>query len=164
MTTAVSRRSVLALGAGLGASTVLGGHALAKAAKLGTQTPYWHRFVVGDAEVTVVSDGPLPLGPPKGTFVGVPDEEVRKMLSDNFLDPDNVVLEQNSPVVNNGDKLILFDPGMATSKAFRPTTARPEKSMAGAAITPSDVDGVGRSDAPIGRDRGLLGGHRKTRF
>src|SRR4029079_8596625 len=84
MTTNLSRRSMLALGAGLGASlgasTMLGGSALAKAPKLGTQTPYRPRFVLGDAEVTVVSDGPLPLGPPKGTFVGVPDEEVRKML------------------------------------------------------------------------------------
>ena len=122
--TALSRRSLLALGAGLGASTMLGGRALAKAAKLGTQTPYWHRFVIGDAEVTVVSDGPLPLGPPKGTFVGVPDEEVRKMLSDNFLDPDNVVLEQNSPVVNTGDKLILFDTGMAPRRrSGRPPAA-----------------------------------------
>ena len=80
MTTNLSRRSLLALGAGLGASTMLGGSALARAPKLGTQTPYWHRFVVGDAEVTVVSDGPLPLGDPSGTFTGVPKEEVKKML------------------------------------------------------------------------------------
>ena len=60
MTMNVSRRSLLALGAGLGASTFLGGSALAKAPKLGTQTPYWHRFILGDAEVTVVSDGTLP--------------------------------------------------------------------------------------------------------
>src|ERR1700716_4768868 len=122
MTTHVSRRSLLALGAGLGASTLLGGGAQAKAPRLGTQSPYFHRFILGDAEVTVVSDGPLPLGPPKGTFIGVPDEEVRKMLSDNFLNPDNVVLEQNSPIVNTGDKLILFDTGMGTSQAFGPTT------------------------------------------
>ena len=68
-----------------GASTLLGGSALARAPKLGTQTPYWHRFILGDAEVTVVSDGPLPLGDPSGTFTGVPKEEVKKMLSDNFL-------------------------------------------------------------------------------
>jgi hypothetical protein len=69
----------------------------------------------------------------------VPDEELRKMLSDNFLDPDNVVLEQNSPVVNNGDKLILFDTGMGTSKAFGPTTGRQHKSMAEAGIKLSDI-------------------------
>jgi len=56
MTIDVSRRSLLALGAGLGASTMLGSSAMARAPKLGTQTPYWHRFVLGDAEVTVVSE------------------------------------------------------------------------------------------------------------
>ena len=64
MTQDVSRRSLLALGAGLGASALLGGSALAKAPKLGTQAPYFHRFVLGAAEVTVVSDGVLPLGDP----------------------------------------------------------------------------------------------------
>src|SRR5436309_2531150 len=77
MTSQLSRRSLLALSAGLGATTMFGGGAWAKAPKLGTQSPYFHRFVLGDAEVTVVSDGPLPLGDPSGTFVGVPKEEVK---------------------------------------------------------------------------------------
>src|SRR2546430_7047771 len=164
MTINVSRRSLLALGAGLGASTLLGGSALARAPKLGTQTPYWHRFVLGDAEITVVSDGPLPLGPPKGTFVGVPDDEVRKMLSDNFLSPDNVVLEQNSPIVNNGDKLILFDTGMGTSKAFGPTTGRQQKSMAEAGIKAEDIDAVVLSHAHIDHIGGIVDADNKPLF
>ena len=120
----LSLRFAQGLSAGLGASTMLGGSARAKAPKLGTQAPYFYRFKLGDAEVTVVSDGPLPLGDPTGTFVGVPKEEVKKMLSDNFLPTDNVVLEQNSPIVNIGDRLVLFDTGMGTSKAFGPTTGR----------------------------------------
>ena len=100
---------------------MLDGNAVAKAPKLGTQSPYWHRFNLGSAEVTVVSDGLLPLGPPKGTFLGVPDDELKKMMVDNFLSPDNVVLAQNSPIVNTGDKLILFDTqALGTSKAFGP--------------------------------------------
>jgi glyoxylase-like metal-dependent hydrolase (beta-lactamase superfamily II) len=164
MTMNVSRRSLLALGAGLGASTFLGGSALAKAPKLGTQTPYWHRFVLGDAEVTVVSDGPLPLGDPSGTFTGVPKEEVKKMLSDNFLNPDNVVLEQNSPVVNTGDKLVLFDTGMGTSKAFGPTTGRQQKSMTEAGIKASDIDAVVCSHAHIDHIGGLVGADDKPLF
>ncbi len=50
-------------------------------------SPYFHRFKLGDAEVTVVSDGPLPLGDPSGTFIGVPKEDVQKLLSDNFSQP-----------------------------------------------------------------------------
>src|ERR1700744_1362075 len=156
MTPNISRRSLLALGAGLGPSAMLGETALAKAPKLGTQSAYFYRFGLGDAEVTVVSDGPLPLGPPKGTFVGVPDEEVRKMLSDNFLSPDNVVLEQNSPIVNTGDKLILFDTGMGTSKAFGPTTGRQQKSMAEAGIKPEDIDAVVFSHAHIDHIGGVV--------
>jgi glyoxylase-like metal-dependent hydrolase (beta-lactamase superfamily II) len=144
MTTHVSRRSLLALGAGLGASTLLGGNALARAPKVGTQSPYFHRFMLGAAEVTVVSDGPLPLGPPKGTFTGATDDEIKKMLTDNFLAPDNIVLEQNSPIVNMGDKLVLFDTGMGTSQAFGPTTGRQQKSMAEAGIKPEDhIDHIG---------------------
>jgi len=164
MTTNLSRRSLLSLGVGLGASTLLGGSALARAPKLGTQTPYWHRFELGDAEVTVVSDGPLPLGDPSGTFTGVPKEEVKKMLTDNFLNPDNVVLEQNSPIVNTGDKLILFDTGMGTSKAFGPTTGRQQKSMAEAGIKASDIDAVVLSHAHIDHIGGIVGADDKPLF
>src|SRR5712671_4891764 len=164
MTMNVSRRSLLALGAGLGASTMLGGSALARAPKIGTQTPYWHRFNLGDAEVTIVSDGPLPLGPPKGTFVGVPDDEVKKMLTDNFLSPDNVVLEQNSPIVNTGEKLILFDTGMGTLKAFGPTTGRQQTSMAEAGIKPGDIDAVVLTHAHIDHIGGIVDADNKPLF
>ncbi|WP_448043366.1 MBL fold metallo-hydrolase [Bradyrhizobium liaoningense] len=156
MTIDVSRRSLLALGAGLGASAMLGSSAMARAPKLGTQTPYWHRFVLGDAEVTVVSDGPLPLGDPSGTFTGVPKEEVKKMLADNFLSPDNVVLEQNSPIVNTGDKLILFDTGMGSSKMFGASTGRQQKSMTEAGIKPGDIDAVVCSHAHIDHIGGIV--------
>ena len=164
MTQDVSRRSLLALGAGLGATAMFGGSALAKAPKLGTQSQYFYRFNLGNAEVSVVSDGQLPLGPPKGTFIGVPDEEVKKMLSDNFLSPDNVVLEQNSPIVNMGDKLVLFDTGMGTSKAFGPTTGRQQKSMAEAGIKPGDIDAVVLSHAHIDHIGGIVGEDGKSLF
>jgi glyoxylase-like metal-dependent hydrolase (beta-lactamase superfamily II) len=164
MTYHVSRRSLLALGAGLGASTMLGGTALARAPKLGTQSPYFHRFILGGAEVTVVSDGPLALGDPSGTFIGVPPEEVKKMLSDNFLSPDNVVLEQNSPIVNMGDKLVLFDTGMGASKAFGPTTGRQQKSMSEAGLKPEDIDAVVLSHAHIDHIGGIVDAGDKVLF
>jgi len=164
MTQDVSRRSLLALGAGLGATAMLGGGALAKAPKLGTQAPYFHRFVLGAAEVTVVSDGVLPLGDPSGAFLGVPKEEVKKMLTDNFLSPDNVVLEQNSPIVNIGDKLVLFDSGMGTVKAFGPTTGRLQKSIAEAGIKPGDIDAVVCSHAHIDHIGGIVGDDGKLLF
>jgi glyoxylase-like metal-dependent hydrolase (beta-lactamase superfamily II) len=164
MTIPVSRRSLLALGAGLGASAMFGDSALAKAPMLGTQSPYFHRMKVGDAEVTVVSDGPLPLGPPKGTFTGASDDEIKKMLTDAFLSPDNIVLEQNSPIVNTGDKLILFDTGMGTSHAFGPTTGRQQKSMMEAGIKPEDIDAVVFSHAHIDHIGGVVDSSGKVLF
>ena len=164
MTLSVSRRSLLALGAGLGATTMLGGSALARAPKVGTQSPYFYRFNVGDAEVTVVSDGPLPLGPPKGTFTGASDDEITKMLSDNFLPSDNIVLEQNSPIVNTGDKLVLFDTGMGTAKNFGPATGRQQKSMAEAGIKPEDIDAVVFTHAHIDHIGGVVDASGKVLF
>jgi glyoxylase-like metal-dependent hydrolase (beta-lactamase superfamily II) len=164
MTPHVSRRSLLALGAGLGATAMFGDRALARAPQLGTQPAYFHRIKLGDAEVTVVSDGPLPLGPPKGTFVGVPDDEMTKMLTDNFLSPDNIVLEQNSPIVNFGDKLVLFDTGMGASKMFGAGTGRQQKSMMEAGIKPEDIDAVVFSHAHIDHIGGVVDASGKVLF
>lgn len=164
MTSNISRRSLLALGAGLGTTAMLGETALARAPKLGTQSPGFYRLKVGDAEVTVVSDGALTLGDPKGTFTGVPDDEIRKMLSDNFLSPSNVVLEQNSPIVNMGDKLVLFDTGLGTTKGFGPTTGRQQKSMKDAGIKPEDVDAVVFSHAHPDHVGGVIDDNGKPLF
>jgi glyoxylase-like metal-dependent hydrolase (beta-lactamase superfamily II) len=164
MTLDVSRRSLLALGAGLGATAVMGEGALAKAPKLGTQSPYWHRLNLGNAEVTVISDGPLSLGDPKGTFTGVPEDEMRKMLTDNFLSPTSIVLEQNSPIVNTGDKLVLFDTGLGSTKGFGPTTGRQQKSMAEAGIKPADIDAVVFSHAHPDHVGGVVDDNGKPLF
>src|SRR5262249_61459594 len=89
--------------------------AFAKAPQLNTQAPYFYRFRIGAIEATVVSDGALPLGEPSGGFLGTSKEELGKMLTEHFLPPDNVVLEQNALVVNTGDKLMLIDTGMGSS-------------------------------------------------
>jgi glyoxylase-like metal-dependent hydrolase (beta-lactamase superfamily II) len=164
MTLDVSRRSLLALGAGLGTSAMFGESALAKAPQLGTQAPGFYRFKVGDAEVSVVSDGALTLGDPKGTFTGVPEEELRKMLSDNFLAPNSVMLEQNSPVVNIGNKLVLFDTGLGTVKGFGPTTGRQQRSLKAAGIKPEDIDAVVFSHAHPDHVGGVIGANGKPLF
>ena len=164
MTLDVSRRSLLALGAGLGTSALLGDLAQAKAPKLGAQSQHFYRFNVGGAEVTVVSDGALGLGDPKGTFTGVTDDEVRKMLSDNFLSPTNIVLEQNSPIVNMGDKLVVFDTGMGASKMFGTATGRQQKSMKEAGIKAEDIDAVVFSHGHIDHIGGVVDENNKVLF
>ena len=172
MTTAIngfslSRRQLLAGTSALGAVAALGsniGDAFAKAPMLGTQAPYFYRFKIGNAEATVVSDGPLPLGDPSGAFLGLSKEEIAKQLSDNFLPSDNAVLEQNSLIVNTGSHLVLFDTGMGSAKDFGPTTGKLMNSIKQAGIEAKDIDAVVMSHAHIDHCGGNVGDDGKSLF
>ena len=145
MTATMSRRqALLAAGAvaGIGATGLRIPAAGAKAALAKDQAPYFYRFMHGKIQATVVSDGILPLGEPSASFLGTSKEEVQKMLTDNFLSPDNVVLEQNVLVLNTGDKMVLFDTGMGSSTMFGPTTGKLLASLKAAGIDPKDIDAV----------------------
>ncbi|MEN5082409.1 MBL fold metallo-hydrolase [Bosea sp. TWI1241] len=158
LTQPASRRGFLSGAAALafaGPALTSAAPAFAKAPIDKTQAPYFYRFALGNAEVTVVSDGPLPLGDPGSNFLGVSKEQVSQMLSSNFLPTDNVVLEQNVPIVNFGDRLVVFDTGMGFSKAFGPTTGRLLKSMQEAGIKPADVDAIVCSHAHIDHIGGI---------
>ena len=128
----------------------------AKAPQLKTQAPYFYRFNHGKFQVTMVSDGPLPLGDPGSNFLGASKDDIAKMLADNYLSPTSVVLEQNSPVVNTGTHLVLFDTGMGTQKMFGPTTGRLIQSLREAGIQPAQIDAVCISHAHIDHIGGLV--------
>ena len=142
----MSRRQALLGTAAMAGTATLGAlpmpKALAKAPLAKDQAPYFYRFSHGKMQATVVSDGILPLGDPSASFLGSSKEEIGKMLSDSFLSPTNVVLEQNILVLNTGDKLVLFDTGMGSSQMFGPTPGKLLASLKAAGIDPKDIDAV----------------------
>jgi glyoxylase-like metal-dependent hydrolase (beta-lactamase superfamily II) len=161
----LTRRTSLLGGAALGLGALLGANpALARMAMQKAQVPAYYRFPVGDFQATIVSDGPLPLGEPSGTFKGVTKEEIAKALADNFLPADNVVLEQNNLVLNTGSRLVLFDSGMGTSKLFGPTTGRLLNSLTDARIDPAKIDDVICTHAHIDHIGGLASATGKRYF
>jgi len=139
------RHALLGTAAWAGAAT-LGAlpvsQAMAKAPMIKDQAPYFYRFAHGNMQATVVSDGILPLGEPSSSFLGTSKEEIGKMLTDNFLSPSTVILEQSALVLNTGDKLVLFDTGMGSSTMFGPTTGKLLASLKAAGIDPKDIDAV----------------------
>jgi hypothetical protein len=139
----LSRRRLLA---GASASTALGlfgGTSVtqAKAPMLNAPAPAFYRFKLGTIEATVVSDGPLSIGDPKNTFRGPTAEELGKMMSDQFLPTNNVVLDQNVLVINTGDKLALFETGMSSVKRNE-DMGRLVANLKQSGIDPNDIDAV----------------------
>jgi glyoxylase-like metal-dependent hydrolase (beta-lactamase superfamily II) len=165
LTSSLSRRAMLT-GASAAGFAALAAPALARAPMLNTQAPAFYRFKVGAFEATVVSDGPLALGEPKPEmFVGMTKEVIAKSLTDNFIPTDNVVLEQNTLVVNTGDKLVLFDTGTGSDKTpFGPTAGRLQKNLAAAGIDPKDIDVIALTHAHPDHCWGLMGEGAKRNF
>ena len=156
--TQLSRRGLLA-GASAGtAAGVLGGRIEvdAKAPMLNTQAPSFYRFKIGSIEATVVSDGPLPIGPATRTFRGPTEAELDKMFGEYFLPTDNVVLDQNALVINTGERLVLFDTGMASAKRPNTQTGRLLISLKQAGIDPKDIDAVVLTHPHIDHSGGMV--------
>jgi hypothetical protein len=126
-TQSLSRRAILsALGASMAAP------AFAAAPMANVQVPAVYRFKLGGFECTVVSDGPVGLGPIKADmFKGYTQERIDELLAANFIDKNNFQLDQNALVVNTGEKLVLIDTGMGArcSPICRPPESTRPQSM-----------------------------------
>lgn len=147
-----SRRAVLA-----GAAASAAAPAFAKGPFANTQAPAFHRFKIGNFEATAISDGPLALGEPKPEFFsGVGVDQITRTLVDNFQ-PQSIALEQNALVLNTGDKLVLFDTGLGTSKMFGPDSGRLSSNLLAAGIPLGDIDAVILTHAHPDHCWGLMG-------
>jgi glyoxylase-like metal-dependent hydrolase (beta-lactamase superfamily II) len=112
--------------------------ALAEAPMVRTQAPGYHRLMVGDFEVTVVSDGSVKL--PMGKILIDPDPaKIRAGLERNYL-KDDVETSVNAFLVNTGSKLVLIDTGAAG--LFGPTLGNLLANMRAAGYQPEQVDEI----------------------
>jgi glyoxylase-like metal-dependent hydrolase (beta-lactamase superfamily II) len=161
----LSRRRLLA-GASASAAAGLigaGSQASAKAPMLNTPAPAYYRFKLGTIEATVVSDGPLSIGDPKNTFRGPTADEISKMMTDEFLPTNNVVLDQNVLVINTGDKLALFETGMSSVKR-NDDMGRLVQNLKQAGIDPKDIDAVIPTHAHIDHVGGIMAADGSRNF
>ena len=141
----LTRRHALVGAAALTAAPLLPAlPAKAAAPVAGKQNASFYRYKIGDAEVTVVSDGAntFPLG---DTFVlNAKKEEVNAALEKAFRPRDKVTINFAPLVINTGGKLVVIDTGngpgaFASSKGVVGQFA---SNMAAAGIDPKTVDMV----------------------
>jgi len=79
----------------------------------------WTRFRHGDFQCTVVTDGPLKMGPTASAFPKADPKEITELLSTAFLPTDSMTLNQNLLIVNTGESLVLFDTGCGCESILR---------------------------------------------
>ena len=103
------------------------------------QVPGFYRFMLGDFEVTVLSDGSYTL-PTDLLGTNVPKEKVRALLEANYLDPDQRISHVNIPLINTGDKLVLIDVGGGPN--WMSTAGKLTENFEASGYQPEDVDTV----------------------
>jgi glyoxylase-like metal-dependent hydrolase (beta-lactamase superfamily II) len=162
--TTLSRRHLLAGVSATAAASFVDSErpAGAKAPLLKTQAPAFYRFNVGNVEATVVSDGVI-VGVPKATFVGPAATNVEKMMTDRFLPAHKLVMDQNALVINTGDKLALFETGMASVKRTDDMGLL-IGNLKAAGIDPKDIDYLIPSHAHIDHVGGILAADGSRNF
>jgi glyoxylase-like metal-dependent hydrolase (beta-lactamase superfamily II) len=134
----LARRDLLRLAA-LAPALALPSPLRALPAPVSPQAPGWFRFMLGEIEVTVVSDGNLAT-PTSLLGVNADPEEVRAFLAANFLDAQTIYAHTNHVLLRSGDRLTLVDVGSGPN--FQPTSGRLVANMEAADIAPEDVTDV----------------------
>jgi len=125
----------------LALSALLAGAALSAFAAgpmVKTQAPGYYRVMLGDFEVTALSDGTVKL-PVKDLLTNTTPAKVGAALKRSFL-PDAVETSVNAYLVNTGSKLVLIDTG--ASNLFGPTLGSLQANLKASGYQPEQVDEI----------------------
>ena len=117
---------------------------LRAAAALAAQNDGWFRFTLGEAEVTIVSDGHL-LTPAGVLGVNADPEEVKAYLAAHRLPTDVNYAHTNHAIIRLGDHVTLVDVGSGTR--FQPSAGRLIANMEAAGFTPEVITDVALTHA-----------------
>lgn len=126
--------------AGVAAPFLPTGHreAIAAAPFAGGQAPGFYRVILGDYEITALSDGTIRV-PLDKLYRYTTAERVDAALSAAFL-RNPVELSVNAYLVNTGRKLVLIDAG--TGPLLGPTLGRLPASLRAAGYQPEQIDDI----------------------
>ncbi len=111
-------------------------HAVAPMAKV--QAPGYYRMMLGDFEVTALSDGTLGL-PAAKILTNTTPEHVSKMLARASI-KDPVETSVNAYLINTGEKLVLVDSGAGVQ--FGPTLGKFIENLKASGYQPEQIDEI----------------------
>jgi len=129
----------LAGAAALSAVPLLSQPAQAAAPQVRTQAPGYYRIMLGDIEVTALSDGTVTI-PLDQLLTGTSPAHVGQVLASHHLGT-QVETSINAFLVNTGARLVLIDTGAGTSFGAH-AGGRLVQSIRAAGYRPEDIDAV----------------------
>ena len=129
-------------------------HAAAPMAK--KSAPGYYRMMLGDFEVTALSDGTVEL-PVNKLLMNIKAAQVDSALAKYSL-KSPLETSVNAYLVNTGDKLVLIDTGAA--KLFGPTLGNLQDSIKAAGYTPEQVDEIYITHMHADHVGGLMAGDK----
>lgn len=100
----------------------------------------FHRFKIGSADATLVSDGPLLLPKAATIFHGPNEAALDASLAAAGQPTDAVRVAQNCLLLETGRRRVLFDNGMGTTKLYGPDSGQLLASLAEAGATAASID------------------------
>jgi glyoxylase-like metal-dependent hydrolase (beta-lactamase superfamily II) len=102
----------------------------------------FHRFQIGEAAATIVSDGPLVLPPAAAIFRGPGEKALDAVVAAAGQRTDAVRVEQNCLLIETAGKRVLFDNGLGSEKLYGPDSGRLLGSLAEAGVDPASIDAM----------------------
>jgi len=137
-------------------STFLATAAYAGAPQVKTQSPGYYRMMLGDFEVTALSDGTAALQVTK-LLTNTTAAKVKQALTRSYL-KDPVETSVNGYLINTGSKLVLIDTGAAG--LFGPTLGNLLANLKAAGYQPEQIDEVYITHLHPDHVGGLMAGDR----
>ena len=131
-------KKILAGLVAMAAGIVYATHSHAAAPAVKAQAPGYYRMMLGDFEVTALSDGVLEL-PATKILTSTTPERVDQLLKRAYLS-DPVPTSVNAFLVNTGSKLVMIDAG--TGVLFGPSLGKLMANLKAAGYQPEQIDEI----------------------
>jgi glyoxylase-like metal-dependent hydrolase (beta-lactamase superfamily II) len=135
---------------------LIGSPAFAAAPMAKTQVPGFYRLMLGDFEITALSDGTVAI-PVDTLLTNTTPAKIQQALDRWYL-KEPVAFSDNAYLINTGAKLVLVDAG--TGSLFGPTLGKLVDSMVASGYRPEQVDEIYITHMHADHVGGLMAGDK----
>lgn len=112
--------------------------AAAEAPMVKSQAPAWYRLMLGDFEITALSDGFIDLD--RSLLHNISPDRMKALFARDYTDVPKMKTSSNIYLVNTGSKLVLIDAG--SGNYFGPAMGNAVRNMKAAGCDPAQVDAI----------------------